>query len=65
MVFTGDALFVGDVGRTDLSGPAEAPRLAGKLYDSIFNKLLPLGDGVIISPAHGAGSICGGKISER
>lgn len=65
MVFTGDALFVGDVGRTDLYGPAEAPRLAGALYDSIFNKILPLGDSVILCPAHGAGSVCGRNISER
>jgi hydroxyacylglutathione hydrolase len=65
MVFTGDALFVGDVGRTDLYGPEEAPRLADHLYDSIFNKILPLGDGVILCPAHGAGSVCGGAISER
>lgn len=65
MVFTGDALFVGDVGRTDLYGPEETPRLADHLYDSIFNKILPLGDGVILCPAHGAGSVCGGAISER
>lgn len=65
MVFTGDALFVGDVGRTDLYGPEEAPRLAANLYDSIFNKILPLGDGVILCPAHGAGSLCGGAISNR
>lgn len=65
MVFTGDTLFVGDVGRTDLYGPNEAPRLAEELFDSIFNKLLPLGDEVIIYPAHGAGSVCGGDISQR
>jgi hydroxyacylglutathione hydrolase len=65
MVFTGDALFAGDVGRTDLYGPKEAPRLAENLYNSIFNKILPLGDGVILCPAHGGGSICGGAISER
>ena len=65
MVFTGDALFVGDVGRTDLYGPEEAPRLASNLYDSIFNKILPLGDGVILCPAHGAGSVCGTNISDR
>ena len=65
MVFTGDTLFVGDVGRTDLYGPEEAPRMAENLYNSIFNKLLPLGDGVILCPAHGAGSVCGGTISER
>lgn len=65
LVFTGDALFVGDVGRTDLYGPEDAPRLASNLYDSIFNKLLPLGDGVILCPAHGAGSVCGMNIAER
>jgi hydroxyacylglutathione hydrolase len=65
MVFTGDALFVGDVGRTDLYGPEEAPRLAANLYDSIFNRLLPLGDGVILCPAHGGGSVCGMNIASR
>lgn len=65
MVFSGDALFVNDVGRTDLYGPEQASRLASNLYDSIFNKLLPLGDGVILCPAHGAGSICGLNISDR
>ncbi len=65
MVFTGDTLFVGDVGRIDLYGPKEAPRLAEALYNSIFNKLLPLGDDVLIFPAHGAGSVCGGDISQR
>ncbi|MEJ2240999.1 MAG: MBL fold metallo-hydrolase [Candidatus Bathyarchaeota archaeon] len=65
MVFTGDALFVGDVGRTDLYGEKETPRLAENLYDSIFNKILPLGDGVILCPAHGGGSICGGSISDQ
>ncbi|MFC1487604.1 rhodanese-like domain-containing protein [Thermoproteota archaeon] len=65
MVFTGDTLFVGDVGRTDLYGSKEAPRLAAALYDSIFNRLLPLGDEVLIFPGHGAGSVCGGDISQR
>ncbi|MEJ2272732.1 MAG: rhodanese-like domain-containing protein, partial [Candidatus Bathyarchaeota archaeon] len=65
MVFTGDTLFIGDVGRTDLYGIEEAPRLAENLYDSIFNKILPLGDGVILCPAHGGGSICGGEISDQ
>jgi hydroxyacylglutathione hydrolase len=65
MAFTGDALFVDDVGRIDLSGPEEAPRLASDLYDSIFNRLLPLGDGVILCPAHGAGSVCGLHIGDR
>jgi hydroxyacylglutathione hydrolase len=65
MVFTGDALFVGDVGRTDFMGPAEAGRLAGELYDSIHGRILPLGDGVILCPAHGAGSVCGSSINVR
>lgn len=65
MVFTGDALFVGDVGRTDLYGPESAPRIASSLYDSIFNKLLSLGDGAILCPAHGAGSVCGMNIADR
>ena len=65
MVFTGDTLFVNDVGRSDLYGVEEAPRLAECLYDSIFDKLLPLGDGVIICPAHGAGSVCGKSIANR
>jgi hydroxyacylglutathione hydrolase len=65
VVFTGDALFIGDVGRTDLYGPKEAPRMAENLYNSIFKKILPLGDGAILCPAHGAGSVCGGAISER
>lgn len=65
MVFTGDALFVGDVGRTDLYGSEEVPRLASNLYHSIFDKLLPLRDGAILCPAHGAGSVCGANIADR
>ncbi|HEY93840.1 MAG TPA: MBL fold metallo-hydrolase [Dehalococcoidia bacterium] len=65
MVFTGDALFVNDVGRSDVYGDKEAARMAGCLYDSIFGKLLHLGDGVIICPAHGAGSVCGKSIANR
>lgn len=65
MVFTGDALFVNDTGRIDFYGPVEALRLAGELFDSIHRKLLPLGDGVIICPAHGSGSVCGSNISDR
>ena len=65
MVFSGDTLFVGDVGRIDLYGPQEDSRLAGSLYDSIFHKLLPLGDPVMLCPGHGAGSVCGGAISDR
>lgn len=63
-VFTGDALFVGDVGRTDFF-PDQAREVAGMLYDSIFNKLLPLGDQTIVYPAHGAGSVCGDSMASR
>jgi hydroxyacylglutathione hydrolase len=63
-VFTGDALFVGDVGRTDFF-PDRAREVAGMLYDSIFGKLLPLGDQAIIHPAHGAGSVCGDSMASR
>ena len=65
MVCTGDTLFVGDVGRTDFLGPEMTPIMSEKMYKSLFKKLLPLGDGVIVLPAHGARSVCGGKISER
>lgn len=65
MVFTGDTLFVNDVGRTDLYGDNQAKRLAENLFNSIFNRILPLGDGVIICPAHGGGSICGMHIAGR
>lgn len=63
-VFTGDTLFVGDVGRPDLRDAEEKPvRLAEALYDSLFGKLLALPDGTRVFPAHGAGSLCGRKIS--
>lgn len=65
MVFTGDTLFVGDTGRVDLYGLGETPRMASNLYDSIYNRLLPVGDGVILCPAHGAGSVCGLHIADR
>jgi hydroxyacylglutathione hydrolase len=65
MVFTGDTLFVNDVGRTDLYGESQVSRLAENLFNSLFNRLLPLGDGVIICPAHGGGSICGTHIAGR
>ena len=63
-VFSGDALFSGDAGRTDFF-PDQAEEVAGLLYDSIFKKLLPLGDHVILLPAHGAGSVCGSGMAER
>ncbi len=63
-VFTGDTLFIGDVGRTDFF-PERAEEVAGMLYDSIFQKLLPLGDHVLLWPAHGAGSVCGSGMADR
>ena len=65
MVFSGDTLFVNDVGRTDLYGPEEASRLASDLYDSVFGKLLSLGDEVILCSGHGSGSVCGAHIGNR
>jgi glyoxylase-like metal-dependent hydrolase (beta-lactamase superfamily II)/rhodanese-related sulfurtransferase len=58
-VLTGDTLFIGDVGRPDLSGDKTPQELAGMLYDSLHQKLMPLGDEVEVYPAHGAGSLCG------
>lgn len=59
-VFTGDTLFVGDVGRPDLSsGNMSSEELAGIMYNTIQNKILPLEDHVIVYPAHGQGSSCG------
>src|SRR5579863_2203661 len=64
-VFTGDTLFVGDVGRPDLS-PAHTPQqLAAILYRSIHEKLLTLPDDTEIFPAHGAGSLCGRQIDRK
>ncbi|WP_379544784.1 rhodanese-like domain-containing protein [Psychrobacter sp. R86515] len=62
-VFTGDALFVGDVGRTDFY-PERRREVAGLLYDSLQD-ILALGDQAIIYPAHGAGSVCGSGMAER
>jgi hydroxyacylglutathione hydrolase len=58
-VLTGDTLFIGDVGRPDLSKDKTPQELAGMLFDSLHSKLLPLGDDVEVYPAHGAGSLCG------
>jgi hydroxyacylglutathione hydrolase len=63
MVFSGDTLFAGSVGRTDLYGKTAQPVQAEKLYTSLQEKLLPLGDHVLVYPAHGAGSVCGHSIS--
>ena len=58
-VLTGDTLFIGDVGRPDLSPKHTPTQLAGMLYDSLHAKLLTLPDNVLVYPAHGAGSLCG------
>jgi len=58
-VLTGDTLFLGDVGRPDLSKRYNPTQLAGMLYDSLHNKILTLADEVLVYPAHGAGSLCG------
>ena len=65
MVFSGDTLFAGDIARTDFFGQERKAEMAEKIYDSIANKILPLGDGVILCPAHGAGSVCGGEIADH
>jgi glyoxylase-like metal-dependent hydrolase (beta-lactamase superfamily II) len=61
IVFTGDTLLAGDVGRIDLIGTESVQ--SERLYRSIFEKLLPLGDSSLVYPAHGAGSVCGNNMS--
>lgn len=67
-LFSGDTLFIGDVGRPDLAQKAAEMTqedLAGTLYDSLRNKILPLADDIIVYPAHGAGSACGKNMSKE
>ena len=66
-VLTGDALFIGDVGRPDLAGGRgyTAEQMAAMLYDSLHKKLMKLDDAVEVYPAHGAGSMCGRNISKE
>ena len=66
-VFTGDTLFIGDVGRPDLAVKSDLTKedLAGLLYDSLYSKILPLDDDVIVYPGHGAGSQCGKNMSSE
>lgn len=67
-IYTGDTLFIGDVGRPDLaqkSGEITAEDLAATLYDSLRNKILPLPDHITVYPGHGAGSACGKKMSSE
>jgi hydroxyacylglutathione hydrolase len=58
-VLTGDTLFIGDVGRPDLSKSHTPQQLAGMMYDSLHGKLMKLSNNVLVYPAHGAGSLCG------
>jgi glyoxylase-like metal-dependent hydrolase (beta-lactamase superfamily II)/rhodanese-related sulfurtransferase len=66
-IFSGDTLFLGDVGRPDLAqkGTLTQEDLAGLLFDSLRNKVMPLADDVIVYPAHGAGSACGKNLSKE
>lgn len=68
-LFTGDTLFIGDVGRPDLAQKVVADltqdKLAAHLYDSLHNKIIPLADDIIVYPAHGAGSACGKNMSKE
>jgi hydroxyacylglutathione hydrolase len=68
-LFSGDTLFIGDVGRPDLAQKVVADltedKLAGYLFDSLRNKIMPLADDIIVYPAHGAGSACGKNMSKE
>ncbi len=66
-IFTGDTLFIGDVGRPDLAQQAELTMedMAATLYDSLHSKILTLPDDILIYPAHGAGSACGKHMSKE
>ncbi|HRX28309.1 MAG TPA: MBL fold metallo-hydrolase [Saprospiraceae bacterium] len=68
-IFTGDTLFIGDVGRPDLAQKVvkdlTQEKLAGYLYDSLRNKIMPLNDDIIVYPAHGKGSACGKNMSSE
>ncbi len=68
-LFSGDTLFIGDVGRPDLAQKVVADltqdKLAGYLFDSLRNKIMPLPDDIIVYPAHGAGSACGKNMSKE
>ena len=66
-IYTGDTLFIGDVGRPDLAVKSDLSRedLAGYLYDSLHNQIMTLPDDVIVYPGHGAGSACGKKMSKE
>jgi len=66
-IFSGDTLFIGDVGRPDLAIKSDVTKedLAGMLFDSLRNKIMPLADNLIVYPGHGAGSACGKNMSDE
>ena len=66
-LFSGDTLFIGDVGRPDLAVKKDLSKedLAGYLFDSLRNKIMPLNDDIIVYPTHGAGSACGKNMSKE
>ena len=68
-LFSGDTLFIGDVGRPDLAQKVASEltqeKLAGYLFDSLRNKIMPLSNDIIVYPAHGAGSACGKNMSKE
>lgn len=68
-IFTGDTLFIGDVGRPDLAQKVIADmtqeKLASHMYDTVHNKILPMSDDIIVYPGHGAGSACGKNMSSE
>ena len=67
-IFSGDTLFLGDVGRPDLAqkhGKMTKEQLAETLFDSLRNKIMPLADDITVYPAHGAGSACGKKMMKE
>ncbi|HAW93615.1 MULTISPECIES: MBL fold metallo-hydrolase [unclassified Arsukibacterium] len=64
-IFTGDTLFFGDTGRSDLPDEDKSVENAGRIYDAVHNKLAGLGDTALILPAHGPGSVCGSGMAKR
>jgi hydroxyacylglutathione hydrolase len=64
-IFTGDTLFFGDTGRSDLPDEEKSVENAGRIYDSVHTKLANLGDTALVLPAHGPGSVCGSGMAER
>ncbi|MFW9802569.1 MAG: rhodanese-like domain-containing protein [Candidatus Thorarchaeota archaeon] len=65
VIFTGDTLFVGEVGRTDLVDKSKHEEMSRKLHSSLHDVLFQFNDGILVYPGHGAGSVCGGDIGKR